>query len=268
MRKAISLFLAASVLAFATTAMAAPTQSGSVTGTPGVRNSVTTFGNAANAASMPCFRPGDTINFTLGNLTDGELTLITYKDGSAGSLSDSNVQYINQYTISGSTTQAVNYTIRTQDSGVYVIKANDASGTVATFYYKIGNAAMYTVNGNGEGSGSFGAENASGSPYILHYDAPSGTYSIGFIGKAVIDSGSVSLADIGAHPGFAITHGGTTKNYGFGLGSNSGNAVSDLSSYEISGSYSYIYGITVKGITSGQQTGWTAQAVLDTANAQ
>ena len=115
MKKAISLFLVLSVLCFATSAMAAIGNSG-VTGS---RNSVTTM-PSDNSASMPGFRPGDTISFNVTGLTaDNELTLISYKMGSESNCSDSTVQYINQYTLTG-TTQSVSYTIRNQASGIYV----------------------------------------------------------------------------------------------------------------------------------------------------
>lgn len=271
MRKAISLFLAASVLCLATSAMAAPTQSGVVSG---MRNTTPTFG-ATSSDSMPSFRPGDTITFTIGSLTAGEeLTLITYKNGA--SPSDSTVQYINQYTVSG-TTQDVNYTIRDLTSGIYRLELNGGTNGTKTFYYKVGSADVYMLSGDGDGRGRLGTNNfvlnGPGNPYIIK-QASDGKWSVGFIGKVTIDSVDISLSDIGAKPGFSISHGGTTKNYGFESGTtNSGKTIANLdlkkmSDMEISGSYSFLYGMTIYNITNGDQAGWTANAVLDTANAQ
>ena len=267
MRKAISLFLAASVLCLATSALATPT-TGTVTGK---RNSTSSMPTDAGSA-MPCFRPGDTIGFTISNLTNGEeLTLITYKNGATPS--DSNVQYINQYTVSGN--QPVSYTIRNQDSGIYKVVINGSTSRTQTFYYKVGSADVYMLSGDGDGrlgTSSFVLDGP-GTPYIIK-QASDGKWSVGFIGKVTIDSGDISLSDIGAKPGFSISHGGTTKNYGFESGTtNSGKTVANLdlkkmSDMEISGSYSFLYGMTIYNITNGSETGWTANAVLDTANAQ
>ncbi len=265
MKKVISLFLAVAVLSVATTAMAAPTQSGSVSGN--LRNGVTTFG-ATNSSSMPCFRTGDTITFTLGTLASGnELTVLTYKDGEAGSLSDSNVQYINQYTLD-STSKEISYTIRSQESGVYVLKANDSSGTVATFYYKIGSAEVSLVTKPG------GVETlvtgTPGDPYLIKQDS-SGKYSVGFLAKVTFNGTGADLEDIGAHPGFIVTNGTVTKNYGFGLGSNASSktvAGLDATNLEIAGNYSVLYGLTIYNVTAGDEDDMQATAVLDTTSAQ
>ena len=264
MKKVISLFLAATVLCLTTSAMANPSTGSTVTGE---RNGVNTMPTSTSTA-MPCFRPGDTINFTVSGLTSGEeLTIISYKNGATPA--DANVQYINQYTVSGN--QAVSYTIRNQVSGIYKLVLTGTQNNSSTFYYKVGREpSLQAMTGNGENSGTFTGN--SGTPYVLHYDAPSNTYSIGFIGKITFENDSVNFSDIGAHPGFSITHGGTTKEYGFGLDingvDNTDKTVANLDGLEIAGSYSFIYGVTVKGIPVGQQTGWTAQAVLDAAAAE
>nr|MCR4693279.1 hypothetical protein [Bacillota bacterium] len=84
MKKAISLFLALSVLCFATSAMAKPTvDDNSIVGDN--RTATQTFytgdiSGAGRTTPMPGFRPGDTISFTAKNLTvDSQLTVISYK---------------------------------------------------------------------------------------------------------------------------------------------------------------------------------------------
>ena len=264
MRKAVSLFLAAAVLCLSTSAMASPT-AGSITST--VRNGDTSMPSSASSTStMPCFRPGDTITFNVSSLTSGEqLTVISYKEGS--SASDSTVQYINQYTVSGD--QTVSYTIRSQASGVYKLVFNGSVNGTANFYYKVGNATMKIINGNGNGGGSY-VVNGPGSPYRIYQDPVSDNYSVGFIGKVTIDSGDISLMDIDANPGFEITEsGGKTHKYNFGSGVNSGKTVANLndlrgSGIEVSGSYSFIYGLTLYNITGSTSTSrFTATAVLD-----
>lgn len=271
MRKAISLFLAASVLCLATSAMAVPSQSGDVSGTlnlsngstsTGTRNGVTGFGNAENAASMPCFRPGDVIIFTIGNLTAGEeLTLITYKNGETPS--DSTVQYINQYTVSG-TTQAVNYTIRDLTSGIYMLELNGGTSGKKTFYYKVGDASVQVLDNDamdGRNHGTF--KSGEGDPYIIK-QAGNGKWSVGFIGKVIVESGDITLGDIGANPGFSITNGSKTKKYGYGFnGQKAVSALDATTKYEISGSYSLIYGLTMYNVTDGSQSSIKATAVLD-----
>ena len=272
MRKAISLFLAASVLCLATSAMAAP----SVSSVTGDRNGVNSLPTSSSAA-MSCFVPGGTINFDVSGVTsERELTVISYKDGSEGSLSDSNVQYINQYTLTDTltdTSKHISYTIRDLPYGRYVLKINDSSGTVATFYYKVGDAevVLLTDELGGYVDGDYGT------PYLTGL-ADDGTYSIGFLGRVTIGSSEISLADLGAHPGFLIKEGsGTAKRYGFGLDTRSSNGdtdagsnnlaktIANLDAMEITSdsSYSFIYGLTMYNVTSGRQNNITAQAVLD-----
>lgn len=268
MRKAISLFLAASVLCLSTSAMAAaPTISGNVGGSltngdSGTRNNVVAFGNAEDAANMPGFRPGDTIIFTVGSLTVGdEVTLITYKNGDTPS--NSTVQYINQYTAEAAT-QAIRYTIRSGlTQGIYKLEIN-GGGTVSNFYYKVGDAtvlALHNADRDGNSHGTFSS--GYGNPYIIK-QAENGTWSVGFVGKVTVGSGEITLGDIGANPGFAIKEGETIKKYGYGVDGNKAvSTLQETTQYEVSGSYSFIYGLTMYNVTDGHETSITAEAVLD-----
>jgi len=262
MKKVISLFIAVAVLCLATSALATPTASN----VDGERNNQSSFG-ATNSGTMPCFRPGDTITFDLNSLASGEVTLITYKDGSESSLSDSNVQYINQYTVTSGSSE-VTYTIRDQASGVYVLKVNDASGTAATFYYKIGNATV-TLIGKENGVTTTYNTSTPGTPYRIAQTKDGTSYSVGFLAKVTLDSG-VSLTEIGANPGFAVKKdSGAEKKYGFGVNNsngadNSSKSVASLqdAAYELEGEYSFIYGLTIYNVTSTSH-GLTARAILD-----
>ncbi len=265
MRKVISLFLAVAVLCLSTSAMAAPT-AGTVSGMRKSTNN-TLQGSESSTSSMPCFRPGDTISFSVGSVVSGEeLTVISYKNGETPD--DTTVQYINQYTLSSSS-QSISYTIRNLDSGVYMLKFTGSTSGSATFYYKIGNATVQVLDNDdkdGNGKGTF--VTGYGDPYIMkQMDGVGGTWSIGFIGKVTVDSADVTLSDIGATPGFEITNGSKTHSYGFGqtgqktvanLESVTGNA-----KLEISGSYSFIYGLTLYDVPNGTENSYTAQAVVD-----
>ncbi|MBR4723328.1 MAG: hypothetical protein IK072_01160, partial [Clostridia bacterium] len=250
MKKAISLFLAASVLCLTTSALA-DIETGTVTRTGGaIYNGKTTLqSDYNNKSNMPAFRPGDTINFDVTGVTSGkELTVISYKYGAeSDGLVDGEVQYINQYTLA-SASQPISYKIREQASGVYKIVFNDTVNTVATFYYKVGNATAVMLNKGGQ---------TAGTPY-LSLQADDGTWSIGFLGKVTIDSADISLTDIGAHPGFTVTEsGGQTKTYAFGHGVNSSKTVAGLQNTtqiaEVSGSYSFIYGLTIYNVTADDE---------------
>ena len=250
MKKAISLLLAASVLCFATSAFAATATVNTS------RNGTTTM--PTSAASMPCFRTGDTITFTVSGVTNGnELTVISYKSD-AGTLTDSNVQYINQYTLNN-TSKAFEYKIREQTSGTYVLKINDSTGTAATFYYKVANLTATIYNGSSWVSSGIGT------PYMAKYSEVRGKWSVGFIGKITKDNNSVTLTEAGVHPGFEIVKGGYDKKYGFDTGVNSGKAVSALEngSFQADGGLSYIYGVTMFDVPN--KDGFTVTAIIDAA---
>lgn len=252
MRKAISLVFAMVVLCFATSAMAQPTvDSESVVGRNadvGDSNTTTFYIGVATPTRgtvMPGFRPGDTINFTVKNITNSkELTVISYKMGTTPS--DLTVQYINQYTISGN--QPISYKIRDLASGIYCLKMTDSNdGNVATFYYKVGDVSVDMIR--------YGS-NAKGTPYVMESFDGGNYYSIGFIGKATIDSADVGFGDIGANVGFTFSDntGGTGQGPMHGeVRTKSGSDLDDYfngligrnPSIELNGSFSVIYGVTV-----------------------
>lgn len=277
MRKAISLFLAAAVLCLSTSALAAV----GTENVDGMRNSEDTLysgysGGSARSLNMPGFRPGDTISFDVTGVTNGnEMTLICYKYGAeSDGLDNSEVIYINQYTLTASSLEDIRYKIpASAASGIYKVVINDSSNPVANFYFKVGTATVGVLNGDGSGNTSTNRSAdfiaGSGSPYIIKKIGD--TYSVGFVGKVTIESGDIRLQDIGANPGFAITQGSTTKKYGFGTNingvNNTGKTVAGLDNLiEVGGSYSVIYGVTMYNVPDGSQNSITAQAVLDAAN--
>ena len=268
MKKAISLFLAVSVLCFATSALAA-IGTGTVTGD--VRNGQTTMPQSYTLASMPCFRTGDTITFTVSGVTSGrELTLISYKYNA--SLTNATVQYINQYTVSDDV--PISYTVREQASGVYVVQINDESGTVATFYYKVGNVSVSTVTQSGEVTYP-----TYGTPYLTHqYSADK--WSIAFIGKATIDGSLIKFGDVNATFGFEFSDTSTGTNIhgkSSGQATGTGHTVTGAAldsffadlltdngvSVEINGSYSVLYGLTLYNVPNSSYDKVTARAVMN-----
>ena len=276
MRKAISLFLAAAVLCLSTSALAD-------VGTTNVANSKngqttlnsTYAGSGGRTATMPGFRPGDTISFDVTGVTNGnEMTLICYKYGAeSGGLDNSEVIYINQYTLT-KISKDISYKIpASAESGIYKVVINDSSNPVANFYFKVGTATVSVLNGNGRGNvdgnrTNFVTGTEKGGPYILKKIGD--TYSVGFVGKVTVPSGDIRLQDIGANPGFAITDGTTTKQYGFGINVDGVTLKSvaglDSTVAEVNGSYSIIYGVTMYNVPDGSQNLIKAQAVLDAAN--
>ena len=251
MRKAISLFLVAAVLCLSTTAFATVATSG-VTGAKNGETSLnsTYNGTGGRTATMPGFRPGDTISFDVTGVTSGnEMTLICYKYGAeSDGLTSSEVSYINQYTLSD-TSQEISYTIPAGSAGIYKVVINDSSSPVANFYYKVGAASAGLLNSR------------EGTQYLIK-ETGSGTYSVGFLGQVTITDSEVRLQDIGANPGFTIINSasGKTKTYAFGLGTNSGNTVADFDNFEVNGSYSYIYGLTIYNVPASDKDSFTATA--------
>ena len=250
MKKLISAFLAVGMLAFAASAASAATVASVTGGRNGQTGYVTSF---SNKSSMPCFRPGDTINFTVSAVTSGnELTVISAKcndSGGAGALSDSTVQYINQYTLSGSS-QPVSYKVRDLEDGIYLVKINDSVGTVATFYYKVGDPSVELIIQSGASAGT---------PYVAYQHA--GGWSVGFVGQVNMSSPDISLADVGATPGFEVTNGSVTKTYGVD-GSDLDDFVDDvMGANEITGAWSVTYGMTMYNVPA--QNSVTAEAVID-----
>ena len=281
MKKVISILLAVMMLACATSAMADTGTSnltnGYSNGTQYNRNTNTFVASSGSTSTMPCFRPGDTVKFDVtGAAVGDDITIVTYRLGQGGSLSDSTLQYINQYKATANT-QNVSYVVRDiKPTGVYQLDIKVGSNAVKTLYYKTGNvdACMIPTPGNT-------------SAFVIR-EITGGTWSVGFVGKVTIDNNVTSLADIGAKPGFAITIGGTTKNYNFG-GSNGGDPIEDLSlsnttayrsgdelqldathasalsaGNELYGGYSFVYGMTVYNVdTYAHAAAITATALTD-----
>ena len=268
MKKAISILLAITTLAFATSAMAdtgtANLTNGKSNGVQYNRNTNSFVASSTSTSTMPCFRPGDTVKFDVtGAAVNDDITLITYELGQVNSLSNSTLQYINQYKAEA-TTQNVSYVVRDLASGVYQLDIKVGSNAVKSLYYKIGNvrAAMIPANGNTDA-------------FIIR-DNGDNTWSVGFVGKVMVDNNITTLADIGAEPGFAITIGGTTKKYNFG-GTDGGDSIEDLAvadttayhsgdklqldathtsaltaGSELYGGYSFVYGMTIYNIDSSE----------------
>lgn len=271
MKKVISILLAIATMAFATSAMAATDGDVAVSG---ARNAKTTFvSNPASVSNMPCFRSstkyykqvgttpnqteqtagGDTININVSNLTSGrELTVITYK-ADAGTMDESTVQYINEYTTGAS--QTITYKVKDLDPGIYKLEINENGNKLSNFYYKIGSVEGSIIPGGVDGAPF---------AYTLE-DQGDGTYSVGFVGKVTVDAGTdIRIDEIAPNAGFAIKIGGRSKQYfGFGVtnaaglgdNDNSGLSLNGLDQdIEIGGGYSVLFGTTVYNIpttTSG-----------------
>lgn len=267
MKKVISLLLAIATLSFATSAMAAVSVS-----EPGgdVRNSGTVFAGTSSTATMPGFRPGDTVTFTITGANVGDdITLVTYVLNNE--LTDSTVQYINQYTADSVGAATVTYKVRTGlPSGIYQIDIKVANQSVKTVYYKIGDVTAKMI----AASNIDGSDHITGARSVGEYVAPvriennGGKYTIGFLGKVTVSAANISLAELGAKPGFTITNGSKTKSYNFKEGNNSsktpGSTLADDSAVEIDGSYSFVYAMTIYNIASESAANeFTATAITD-----
>ena len=263
MRKAISILLAIAALSFGTSAFALNITNNSLTGYEG---SVANFAGDDDVA-MPCFRPGDTVHFTVGALSaETELMVLTYKYdyNSATTLSDSTVQYINQYTATANTYN-VDYVVRDLDAGVYKLelRALNADGSyhnLQDFYYTVAKVTAESVTQ---------ATDPMNTSAWYVFDSSDGKYSIGYLGKVTLEagnandevSGNVTLTEAGAAPGFSIKDSdignSSAKSYKFGSGDNQ--AVSALmdpayeyDKYELNGTYTYVYGVTMYDVPSAK----------------
>lgn len=266
MKKLISVLatvclLAANVGSFA---YAAP-MAGTVTSS---RNNVENLGSNTSE-NLPCFRPGDTLKFDVSGVTaEKELTLISYKydiDSTSTALTNSNVQYINQYTLENST-QAIEYKIRENtDEGIYKILINGNDGTeaneVATFYYKVGDVKLGMVK--------FTDNDTEKNYYKLETNTD-GSYDIAFIAKATINS-EVSFADLGVTGlGIELKSGDKTVNTEYLTNIDSkivkGNTeTGNNNSIEANGDITFYYGVAVVDVPSTETFDITATAVEQTA---
>lgn len=201
MKKLISVLLTVCAIAANTTVFAADVNS-IITGSQNNKESL--VADSTQTAEMPCFKSGDILKFDVSNLTPGnQLTLISYK-ASAEDLSNSTVQYINQYTLGDEEdTKPIEYKIRDIEDGIYkiVLNGND-NNAVATFYYKVGEATVAMVTAT------------DGTKYHLAQEfGPDGntTYSIAFIASAKLDSSELTFADTGVNKlGMKFTANGKT----------------------------------------------------------
>lgn len=203
------------------------------------RNEIQTLGESTDDGlsykdkdSLPAFRAGDVLQFDISELTASkELILISHKYNA--DLSDSTVQYLNQYTIDAAS-MTINYKIRDIEDGIYKIVLNGNDGlNIANFYYKVGNPTISIVKGNDDTTDYYLSK---------EYD---GTYSVAFVAKVTMDTADVTLQDTGIE----------TVGLEFNLKDASGKKVyKDLSSTQISnllygdeigGTVSFYYGLTM-----------------------
>ncbi|MBR4173096.1 MAG: hypothetical protein IKR46_01850 [Clostridia bacterium] len=271
MKKVISLLLAIATLSFATSAMAAV----GTNNLSGYRNySAVTLADTSSTATMPGFRPGDTVEFEVTGANVGDdITLVTYVLDEE--LTDATVQYINQYTADSNGKATVTYKVREGlPSGIYQIDIKAGSQATKTVYYKIGDVAAKmiaesNINNSDQITGAQ-ALNKSAGPVKIENNG--GKYTIGFLGKVTVSSADVSLAEIGAKPGFTITGNGKTKSYNFREGINATRTPGETlaqdavaaADIEIDGEYSFVYAMTIYNISNESvANGFTATALTD-----
>lgn len=178
MKKLISVLLAVSALALSTSAFAAaPTVSS--------RNEKATAFAEATAGTLPCFRNGDTVTFTLSGVT-GTVTLLSSK-ADATSVDNNSIQYINQYTKDSDNNVSVTYKIRELTNGTYKLLIKDGEATVAEYYYNVANPTANVLT------------TANGSTTL----SDDGNGKLGF--GVVVSTNGASFADSGAGMKFTLT---------------------------------------------------------------
>ena len=240
MKKLISAILAATSIVCTTSSLAA-TSDGALTSAS--RNAVSIFETVeTSTSSMPGFRGGDTISFDVSGLTnDNHLTVVSYKLGEDAELSNANIQYVNQYKIDA-VTKTIEYTVRDNtEEGIYKLSlsGNDES-EIVNFYYKVGNPTVSLV-----------VDDSTKYWNITEYPSGNTTkYAVGFVAKAVLGSGDVTLADMGVSElGFTFTADGKTVTQK--LTPEQINAITDAQMYaETDGGVAFVYGVTIYGIPS------------------
>ena len=138
-KKMVASALAVAVLSFAATAMAE-------TGTGPVENRSTNTVFATSPQdtnSMPVFQADDEVSFIVTGVSEGDqITFITHKQGEEPS--NTTVQYIDQYTASGST-QKINYIVRDIGDGIFLLKIKAGENELYQGYYKVGDVSAPTV---------------------------------------------------------------------------------------------------------------------------
>lgn len=262
MKKVISILLAVAAFAFAAPAFADVSISGS-------KNNMTTL-PVASSGTLPIFRTGDTFTINLTGLTEGQLTLLTYKssDGSSSDFDDAyeedNIQYIYQYTVDATGVLSIEYIVRSTEAGVYCIKINNGGNLTLTAYYRMGDVTVYSVASNGDLSDGYTAS--------YHQEDYAGGYSLGFVGKATLAKGG-TFADAGVNLGFRLK-GGKFGNEGYLWADAISGARIDayfddiktelgVDGIELDGSYSVIYGLTVYNVPEAYKDVITAKAESD-----
>ncbi len=208
-------------------------------------------------ANMPCFGLNDVLQFNIQGLTtEKQLTLISYRVNEQ-TLSDANIQYVNQYTL-GAEDFTVKYTIRDTEDGIYRIVVNCGDGSIVDFYYKVGIPTYNVVNRN----------TGAGTNYYLINNNPDGSYSVGFLGKITMDSTDVSFDDAGiVDVGFELSGIGsdgkdTTLQYFNDTPLTGLNDFAKYGNIEIEGSVTFIYGMELHNIPVGTEI--TADAIVKT----
>jgi len=253
MKKILSTLLAIAISASISVAYAGASISGS-------RNNKNNQVAYVNSDDMPGFRVGDEITFNLSNLTVGNVVTVCSSkcNGSANMSTDSSdFVYINEYTLD-SATKSFAYTVSEADTGIYCIIINDGEGTVATFYYKLGNIELKMGTRSGLVTGSATGYNIQATG--------DGTYQVGFIGTAKFDMRETNLADFAYNLGFNISNGTSNKKVQFTNAQLASlQTFFDNQKYEIDNGANtvFVYGTTVYKVPSGMQNSLSATAIVE-----
>lgn len=251
MKKAISILLAVTAFAFASSAMAASV--GDISNRKGTTAFVT---DSSSISAMPCFKNGDTVTFDVSELLSGtQLTVISYKVGEDGDADY--IQYINEYDLS-STSKTITYTVRDIEPGMYVLQLNGNGFEIGKFYYTVDIGAVLLT---AEDAGRSAESNSTA--YVMQ-DKGDGTWWIGFVGKVTIYDTTQYVSDMAPNVGFVITKDGASKKYGFGVGDNALLTPPDMDNLvEVAGSYSFVYGVTMYNVPDGEEDTILAEVTLD-----
>lgn len=197
MKKLVLVLCTVMAICCAGSAFAATSDGTLQEGSTSRNNNTILQGSVENKAAMPCFRAGDTLNFSVSGLSGSQLTIISYKVDK--DIANETVQYIDQRTISGDDTDTIKYVIRDIDQGIYRVAVKDSNSSVYNLYYKVGTPKVETVK-----KGNMN--------YFIKQTNSDGTYSIGYVGKANMGSKDVSFADAGVKS-FGFNYGGYGTHY-------------------------------------------------------
>lgn len=232
----------------------------SVTNSRNGKTTLQTENSETTKAAMPCFRAGDTLNFSVSGLSGSQLTIISYKVDK--DIANETVQYIDQRTISG-TTDTIKYVVRNIDQGIYRVAVKDSNSSVYNLYYKVGTPKVELVNGTDE------TANETTNYYVKRSEDNGETYLVGFMGKVNMGSTDVSLTDAGVKKlGFKFTANGAEQ---FGnlteadIEKIDADVKAKISDYEVNGAYSVYFIQTIYGVPSNEISNITAVPTLDGA---